>query len=225
MITIHGVPFSVHTRKAILAATLKQLPWRSEPVVPFFPPAGWRDLSPTGLIPVIEHDGFTLADSGAICAYFDRLEPEPPLYPRGARALGQTLWLDQYATAILFRTVVQPIFEQQIIKPNILKSGACDPAVVDALVREVAPPVFDYLDRRIAAEWMDGVTPSVALLAVASNLVNFQYLGHRLDRTRFPSLADTLDRCLGLPAFGVALDGEAAAVSQMGLDRSFLERS
>ena len=64
MLTIHGVPLSVHTRKAIVTAILKDLDYRFEvviPVIPDNPPPNWSTLSPTGLIPVLQDGGFTLA--------------------------------------------------------------------------------------------------------------------------------------------------------------------
>src|SRR5262245_41363064 len=75
MLTIHGVPISVHTRKVIVTAIEKQLQFRVEPVIPFTPPAGWSDLSPTRKIPVIIDGDFTLRDSAAICAYLERMHP------------------------------------------------------------------------------------------------------------------------------------------------------
>jgi glutathione S-transferase len=51
MITIHGVPLSVHTRKAIVTAILKKMDYKFEvviPVIPDNPPANWSTLSPTG---------------------------------------------------------------------------------------------------------------------------------------------------------------------------------
>ncbi|XIA65407.1 glutathione S-transferase N-terminal domain-containing protein [Bradyrhizobium sp. TZ2] len=65
MLTIHGVPLSVHTRKAIVTAILKKIDYKFEvviPVVPGNPPANWSTLSPAGLIPVMQDGEFTLAD-------------------------------------------------------------------------------------------------------------------------------------------------------------------
>ncbi len=83
MLTIHGVPISVHTRKVILAAIEKGISYHNEPVIPFHPPAGWDELSPTGKIPVVTEDDLTLRDSSVICAYLEKTEPNPPLYPDG----------------------------------------------------------------------------------------------------------------------------------------------
>ena len=93
MLKIYGVPISVHTRKVIVAAIAKGIAHEIVPVVPVIPdnpPHNWRALSPTGKIPAItdslpERD-FHLADSAAICAYLERTNPGPALYPQAPRA-------------------------------------------------------------------------------------------------------------------------------------------
>ena len=47
MITIHGVPLSVHTRKAIVTAILKKIDYRFEVVIPVIPED--RIVDPTGV--------------------------------------------------------------------------------------------------------------------------------------------------------------------------------
>ena len=45
---IYGVPLSVHTRKVILAARIKEIPHEVEvviPVIPDNPPPNWREIS------------------------------------------------------------------------------------------------------------------------------------------------------------------------------------
>ena len=61
MLTIYGVPLSVHTRKTVITAIHKNIEYKFEvviPVVPGQPPSNWATLSPTGLIPAIQ-DGAT----------------------------------------------------------------------------------------------------------------------------------------------------------------------
>src|SRR5262245_3748137 len=77
MLTIHGVPISVHTRKVIVTAIDKGLAYRNEPVIPFNPPPGWERLSPTGKIPVAVEGDVSLCDSTVICAWLDRAHPQP----------------------------------------------------------------------------------------------------------------------------------------------------
>jgi glutathione S-transferase len=221
MLTIFGVPFSVHTRKVIVAARAKGLDYRNEPVIPFNPPENWRQLSPTGLIPVIAHDGFTLADSAAICAYLERLRPLPALLPAGAADCGRALWLEQYCGSVLFGEVVRPLFYQKVIWPHILQQGEADAEVIARVEQEVVPRVFDYLEAQVEGAFMVNGSFSLADIAVASNLINYHYLGFRVDAGRHPKLAGAFAHSLRDQAFATALAAEAPFAERAGLDRSF----
>jgi glutathione S-transferase len=221
MLTIHGVPISVHTRKAIVTALLKGLAFRNEPVIPFDPPENWRDLSPAGTIPALSHDGFRIADSNAICAYLDRLQPSPAIYPAEARALGHALWLEQYATSVVFRQVVQPLFHQKVIRPRILGEGGPDETIT-ARAEETAPWAFAYLEAGIEGPYLAGSALSIADIAVVSSLINYRYLGYSLDVQRTPKLSAWLAAMLAERAVAAALADEAAFADRMRLDRSFV---
>jgi len=225
MLEIFGVPISVHTRKVLVTANAKGLAYRNEPIIPFDPPAEWHSLSPTGLIPAISHDGYTLADSAAICAYLERLQPTPSIYPAGARAFGKALWLEQYGTTVLFRQVVHPLFAQKIIRPHILQEGPPDEAAIARVEREIAPGVFDYLEGQAEGDFMVGDSFGIADITLACNLLNYHYLGFRPDAERHPKLAGIFARALETPPFRRALQAEAPFVEKLGLDGSFLQQA
>lgn len=48
--------------------------------------AGFAAMSLTRRVPTLVHDGFSLCESSAIAEYLDELFPQPPIYPREARA-------------------------------------------------------------------------------------------------------------------------------------------
>ena len=224
MLKIYGVPISVHTRKVIVAARLKELPFELQPVVPVIPdnpPANWRELSPTGKIPVLQDGDFTLADSAAICAYLERKQPRPSLYPSDIQAHGHALWLEQYAGGTLFRDVVHPLFHEVFVHPKI-KGIATDAARIDQVLTGAMPDALGYLDSLAGAPFLAGPALSVADVAVASNLVTMQYIGFALDRARFPRLAHLFDRVIRIPAMAEALRAEQPVVQQMGLRSEFL---
>jgi glutathione S-transferase len=224
MFKIYGVPISVHTRKVILVSRLKGLPYELVPVIPVIPgslPPNWRKLSPTGLIPVMQDGDFTLADSSAICTYLERKHPEVPVYPHGAHEHATALWLEQYASGTLFRDIVQPLFHETVVAPNIKKQPT-DQLRVDDVVNRAMPEVLGYLDSVSGDGYLVGGAPSVADLAVTSNLVTMQYLGFMLDRTRFAKLAGLFDRTIRHPAYVETLRAEQPAVQQMGLTGDFL---
>src|SRR6266545_2869937 len=177
MLTIHGVPISVHTRKVLVTAIEKQLQFRNEPVIPFRPPAGWNDLSPTRKIPVLTDGDLVLRDSSVICAYLDRMHPSPALYPAGTRDYAEALWFEEYADGTIFREVVQGLFVQKIIRPNILQQES-DPAAIEAILSTALPQVFGYLEGCISGDFIAAGQFTVADVAIVSNLINFHYLGY-----------------------------------------------
>jgi glutathione S-transferase len=224
MLKILGVPISVHTRKVIVAARLKRLPFEVVPVVPVIPdnpPANWRELSPTGKIPALQDGDYTLADSAAICAYLERKQPEPSLYPSDDRRYGHALWLEQYAGGTVFHDVVHPLFHEVFVNPKV-KGIATDAARINDVLTRVVPEVFGYLNAVAGERFLAGAALSVADLAVMSNLVNMQYIGFALERARYPKLANLFDRVIRIPEVTEALRAEQPVVQQMGLKSEFL---
>jgi glutathione S-transferase len=190
-------------------------------VIPFNPPPGWCDLSPTGKIPAFTDGDLTLCDSSVICAYLERTHPAPPLYPEATRDHVQTLWLEEYADGTIFREVIHGLFFNTVIRPRILKHPG-DQAAIDAILRDAVPAVFGYLERSLAGRYLVGDHFTLADVAVASNLINFHYLGYLID-PRFPELAAYFKRIIAHPSIAAALAVEQGAASGMGLDRGFLK--
>jgi glutathione S-transferase len=224
MLTIHGVPLSVHTRKAIVTAMLKGIDYKLEvvvPVIPTSPPANWDTLSPTGLIPVLQDDGFTLADSSAICQYLERKQPSPPVLPGDPAAYGRALWFDAYAGGTVFRHLVHPLFHQKVVAPNIRKEPT-DQAVVDDVLAHAQPKIFGYLEGEIGGKFLVGNALTLADIAITSNLIVYRYIGFPLDDGRYPKLSRYFREMIALDVFRRALADEKPFVEQMALDRSFV---
>ena len=216
MLRIFGVPISVHTRKVIIAALEKALPFENEPVIPFNPPPGWAELSPTGKIPVVRDGELVLRDSSVICAYLERVHPEPALYPAPAADYARSLWLEEYADGTVFPEVIHGLFFQQVIRPNILKEKA-DRAAIDAILQQSLPKAFGYLETSLG-EYAAGDAFGIADIALASNLINYRYLGYDIDRRSYPRLAGHFERQLRRPSIRQALNAERPVAASMGLD-------
>jgi glutathione S-transferase len=221
MITIHGVPLSVHGRKAIVTAILKDIDHRVEPVIPFNPPPGWATLSPTGLIPAMQDGDFAVAESTAICVYLERKQPAPAILPAGERDHSRAMFFDGYS-GWMFRSLVHGLFFQKIINPVILK-GTTDQAVIDDILASIRPKVFGYLESQIDGRFLVGQALSLADIGIVSNLINYQYLGFAIDRTAYPKLAKYTEGIVALDVFRQALAREKPFADQMGLDRKFLQ--
>jgi glutathione S-transferase len=224
MLKIYGVPISVHTRKVVITTLLKNLPHEVIPVVPVMAdklPSNWREISPSGLIPALVDDDFRVADSAAICAYLERVEPKPSLYPADAKACAKALALQAYASDVVFQSIVRPLFHEVFVNPKV-RNIATDHETVKHVLNEILPKVFRYLDDSVERDYYVGDTLSIADLSVVSNLVTFQYIGFDLDRKNYTRLAALFDRVVAHPAVFDALRREAAVVDSMGLTREFL---
>jgi glutathione S-transferase len=218
MLKILGVPISVHTRKVIVAALHKRLAHEVVTVVPVVPdslPPNWRELSPSGRIPVLSDGGFHLADSAAICAYLERLQPQPALYPEAAQDCARALSLEQLA-GVLFAEVVHPLFHETFVNPN-LRGQPSDAARVEAVLAGPLPRLFGHLDGIAGGAFLVGERLTIADIAVASNLLTYRYLGFPLDAVRYPRLAAHFERVLREPAVQQALQREQPVVQSMGL--------
>jgi glutathione S-transferase len=226
MLTIYGVPVSVHTRKAIVTAILKEIDHKFEvviPVIPGNPPANWRTLSPTGLIPVLQDGEFTLADSTAICLYLEKKRPSPPILPEDTQEYGRALWYDAYAGGTIFRHAIHPLFYQTVVNPNIAKVPS-DRSVIDNVLSNVLPRMLAYLESQIRGKFLVGESLTLADIAIASNFIIYQYMGYTIDADRYPKLAAYLRDITATDPMRKALDDEKPFVAQLGLDRSFLDR-
>lgn len=220
MLTIYGVPISVHVRKALVTANLKSIEHKVDPVIPFNPPPNWNALSPTGLIPAMQDGDLTLAESTAICFYLERKKAAPAILPADTRACSRVLFFDGYA-GYIFRSVIHGLFFQKIITPAILK-GAPDQSVIDKILKMTQPKVFQFLESQAGGKFLVGDCLTLADIGIVSNLVNYQYLGYPIDKARYPQLAKYAHGIVALEPFQRALSNEKPFAEQMGLERTFL---
>jgi len=220
MLKIHGVPISVHVRKTIVTANLKNIEHTVDPVIPFTPPPNWSVLSPTSLIPAMQEGDFTLAESGAICFYMERLKASPSILPADTRACSRVLFFDGYSGHV-FRSVIHGLFFQKIIAPALLK-GTTDQSVVDKILATTQPKVFEYLESQAGGKFLVGGSLTLADIGIVSNLINYQYLGFPIDKAKYPKLATYVRGIIALDPFQQTLSNEKPFAEQMGLDLGFL---
>jgi glutathione S-transferase len=219
---IYGVPLSVHTRKVQLALRAKGLAHDMNVVSPILPetlPPDWATLSPSGLIPVIVDDGFSLPDSAAILQYLDARYPEVPIVPRTPQDRGRALWFEAHLGAF-FRAVTHPLFHQRVVAP--MQGRAPDVGMTHRVLTEVAPGYLSYLNSQVSGDWLVGGSLSVADIAVAANLVLLHYLGECETLAQYPALRDYFRRLVATPVFVEQLEAEEPFVRQMGFSQESL---
>jgi glutathione S-transferase len=222
MLKIHGVPFSAHTRKVIVTALEKEIPYELVPVIPLTPPQGWTEVSPLGLIPAIQDGEVTLADSSVIGLYLEKKYPQRSLYPADASAFARALWVEEFVDSGVALHVLRGLLMQRVFAPRFL-GQAPDQALIDKSLNEMIPARFGYLEKTLTRDWFAGDEFSIADIAVASIMINYHYAGEKLDARRYPKLAAFLGRALRRKSFRKAFETELPAASQIAeLDLSLL---
>ncbi len=215
MLKIHGVPFSAHTRKVIIAALEKGIPYEIVPVIPLTPPPGWAEISALGLIPAIQDGDFTMADSSVICQYLDRAYPGVSLYPGDARQFARVLWIEEFVDSGLAPHVLRGLLMQRVFAPKFL-GKAPDEALIHTSLTQMIPARFAWLENALTGDWFVANSFSMADITVASILMNFQFAGEVIDATSYPKLKRFLARALARPSFRKALQAEIPAAQSVG---------
>lgn len=214
MLKIYGVPFSAHTRKVLIGVLEKRLEFELIPVVPLAPPAGWRDISPLGLIPVLEDGDVRLADSSVILSYLDRKYPAHPLYPSDPYEFARALWIEEFVDSGLAPHVLRGLLMQRVFAPKFLNQPP-DEALIKASLTEMIPPRLRYLESQLTGDYFAGPF-SAADVAVVSMLMNFHYAGERIEEASYPRLWAHLRRMLARESVQSHLRTEIPAAKSVG---------
>ncbi|NCP14648.1 MAG: glutathione S-transferase family protein [Sphingomonadales bacterium] len=203
-LVIYGSPVSPFLRKIEGVCIAKGVAYEVEAVNVFAPPQWFRDISPMKRIPVLRdrsvaEEGIagTLPDSSAICAFIEKKHPAPALYPDSPMALGEALFIEEYADTALaiaggmgiFRPIFFAISKGQ--EPDLDKAR-------DAWANQL-PPVFDVLEARLAGrQYFAGDALSIADITVATVLMQVALVAETpLDR--WPALEAHFTAMQALP--------------------------
>jgi glutathione S-transferase len=222
--TLHGVSLSPFVRKVRAVLAIKAIDYELVNVMPGAMDSEFLAKSPLSKIPVWEEDGWTLPDSSAICAYLERVEPAPPLYPSDPREFATALFWEEYADTRIVDSS-SPIFFQRVVRGRFFKQSA-DENIVRRHLDEVLPPVFDQIEelfiggvlgKTIAGaietgEPLSNQEITIAPLSVWSPLVNLDHAGYELDAKSWPRLAAFKQAMGGHPVLQALIEEERAAM-------------
>ena len=210
MFTVYGVSASPFVRKVRVALAEKKLDYQIEPIFPGpQAPPEFRKISPLGKVPAFRDGDRTLADSSVICAYFERVAPEPRLYPNDAYDYARALWFEEYTDSGLIPVFGAKIFFQRIVGPRFMGQATDESVVKNAIDNEV-PPLCDYLEGELRGDFLVGNTLTIGDIAVASMFVNAGYAGVSPDAGRWPKLARYVARITERPSFAACIAEEKA---------------
>jgi len=204
-LVIYGSPVSPFVRKVAGVCITKGVDYEVEAVNVFDPPAWFRDISPMKRIPVLrdrsvaeEGVAGTIPDSSAICAYIEKKHPAPALYPEAPMALGEALFIEEFADTSLAVAGGLGIFRPIFFAVSKGQEPGLDKAR-DAWANQL-PPVFDVLEARLAGRaFFAGNALSIADITVAAVLMQVSLVAETpLDK--WPALAAHFAAMQSLPA-------------------------
>lgn len=210
---LFGASASPFVRKVMVTLAEKGLDFESDPINPFSPPENYRDISPLGKIPAFQDGDKYLADSSVICAYLERRNPQPPMYPSDDYDYCQALWFEEFIDSgfvpkagggIFLPLVVGPVMMNTPVTPEIR-------AEVQKCLTEEVEPMWEYLDGALGdREFFVGDSLTIADITVASIHVNLWHAGVDVDPARWPRLAAFIGRMHARPSFKAIIEDEMA---------------
>lgn len=204
-----GTGLSPFVRKVQVTLAEKGLAYEHDPMVPFGVSDDYKRMHPLGKIPTLTDGERVLPDSSAICAYLERRHPAPALYPADPYEAARALWYEEFADAGLINGTIVP-FQERVVGPAFFKR-ASDAARIEQALKEILPPLFDYLEREIGdGEYVVGNRFSIADIALGTQFVNFDHGQERVDASRWPRLAAYVERLHARPSFKALIEQEKA---------------
>jgi glutathione S-transferase len=208
---VYGANLSPFVRKVRVMLAEKGVDYTLDPVSPFQPPPEFLEISPLKRIPVLRDTSLpepnTIPDSSAICDYIEHKHPKPALYPSDPFQRARAIFYEEYADTQIAQNIGRGLFFERIVKKLMRQKP--DEAVIANTLKEVLPPIFDWLEKDIGSKkFFVGESFSIADISMGSMFVNFEHTGEKIDAARWPNLARYIAMIHARPSFKALLDEE-----------------
>jgi glutathione S-transferase len=197
--TIIGSPISPYVRKVLAVCEIKGIPYRLDPIVPFFGDDRFSELSPLRRIPVFVHDDVSLCDSTVICEYLEERYPMPRVLPTGLAHRAQARWMEEFSDTRTGDVFIWNIFYEAVILPFVFQR-ARDKAKIAAAVTEQMPNIMVYLEKIAPADGFIFGELSIADLAIAIPFSNLKWARVEPNVSHWPGACAWVGRTLATTA-------------------------
>ncbi len=215
-----GAPLSPFVRKARIVAAEKNIDYDFDPKAgPMGWPEGYERINPLmripSLLPDADNKDFAINDSSAICAYFEKLQPQPALYPGEAEAYGRALWFEEVGDTDLAARIGMGVFRPVFF--NIATGKPADIDTAQAGFDKLGETLLPYLETQLADnEYFAGDMFSIADITIFSQLHNMKMVGFGLPAAQYPKLRAHFDRCCARASIAGFIEQDAAFIAKMG---------
>ena len=211
---LYSGPLSLFSRKAEIALGEKGLAFERE-MVPFTQAKGYSPKHPAVLaanpkaqVPVLVDGDLTVFDSTVIAEYLEDAYPQPPLFPREARARARCRLLELYGDEVLLPQLRRMMFRTEPPHPDAAAQALREEEgrQADAELRRLYGKLQDELGDR---EYFCGTFSVADISLFMAVLWSLRLKGPRLEG--HPRLASWHARVRARPPAGKAADEIAAA--------------
>ncbi len=211
---IHGGAPSPFARKVMVACEEKGLAYEDKVLIPFPKTPEFIAMNPLGKIPILEISGGRyISDSSVICAYLEKVHPEPALLPDDPYQYAQALFIDEFCDTKLFEGIGGIYFER-FIKKKVF-NGEADEAAVEKQIEEGLKPVLDQVEGLIpekAGPLLDSGF-SLADVAFGAQLSSLKLASVEIDAGRWPKTRAYSDWILARPSFQTVLEKAEGSIA------------
>jgi glutathione S-transferase len=199
-VTIIGSYISPYVRKVLVCLGIKGIPYRIDPLVPFFGNDEFTRMSPVRRIPVLIDGEVVLPDSTVICEYLDERYPEPAIFPQTPADRARARWLEEYADTRMGDVFIWRLFNQVAINRHVWGEGP-DQEVLTRTFEVDIPQVLDYLETQVPDGGYLFGHVCAADVSIATFFRNASFARYSIDAGRWPRTAAFVARMLEHPAF------------------------
>lgn len=197
--TIIGSPVSPYVRKVLAVCELKGVPYRVDPIVPFFGDDRFSELNPLRRIPVWIDDEVSVSDSTVICEYLEERFPTPALLPKSPAERARARWIEEYADTRMGDVFIWRIFYEAVINPHVWQRPREKEKIARAAAEDL-PEVMGHLERLAPPAGFLFADLSLADVAVGVLFSNLRWARVEPDRARWPRTVAWVERVHGVPA-------------------------
>ncbi len=201
--TIIGGPGSPYVRKVLAVCEMKGVPYRLDPIVPFFGDDRFSELNPLRRIPVFIDDEVSVSDSTVICEYLEERYPSPALLPATPAERARARWIEEFADTRIGDVFIWRIFYEAVINPFIWQKPR-DKEKIARIVAEELPEVMGHLEKLAPADGFLFGAVSIADISVAVSFRNLMWARVELDKTCWPKASAWVERTTATPALAKA---------------------
>lgn len=201
---LYGANPSPFFRKVRVALEEKGISYETESLTPIPKTSELLAMNPIGKIPILRDGEVVIPDSSVICAYLERKQPSPALFPEDPADLAKALFLEEYADTVMGENL-GGIFFERFVKVHVFGQEP-DESRVAELSENALPPVLDYVESQVPAEG-DSVLArfGIADAAIGAQLGSLTWAGIEIDALRWPRTARYYDALRARPSFKTAM--------------------